>query len=98
MTASHLALTSLLHQRGRTAVSVVGAGFAVVLVFMQLGFLGSVENTATLLYAKMRFDVLIASSEYIDMSRPGAVGRERLAQAQSAAGVADVLPVSLGMG
>ena len=98
MTSSRLALTSLLHQPGRTAVSVIGAAFAVVLVFMQLGFLGSVENTATLLYNKMRFDVLVASSEYIDMSRPGGIDRARLAQAQSADGVADVLPVTLGMG
>jgi putative ABC transport system permease protein len=97
MTAAKLALTSLLHQPGRTAISVIGAAFAVVLVFMQLGFLGSVENTASLLYNKMQFDLLLTSSEYIDMSRPGWIDRGRLAQAQSAEGVADVLPVSLGM-
>ncbi len=98
MTALRLALTNLLHERGRTAVSVVGAAFAVVLVFMQLGFLGSVENTATLLYGKMRFDLLITSAEYIDMSRPGQVSRGQLAQAQSADGVKEVLPVSIGPG
>ncbi len=98
MTALRLALANLLHERGRTAISVVGAAFAVVLVFMQLGFLGSVENTATLLYGKMRYDLLITSSEYIDMSRPGSVDRTRLAQAESAAGVKEVLPVSLGTG
>ena len=98
MTSLRLALVNLLHERGRTAISVVGAAFAVVLVFMQLGFLGSVENTATLLYGKMRFDLLITSSEYLDMSRPGSVDRTRLAQAESAAGVEEVLPVSLGPG
>ena len=98
MTALRLALSNLLHERGRTAVSVVGAAFAVVLVFMQLGFLGSVESTATLLYGKMRFDLLLASSEYIDLSRSGAMDRTRLAQAQSAAGVKEVLPLSLGGG
>ena len=98
MTTLRLALANLLHQRGRTAISVVGAAFAVVLVFMQLGFLGSVENTATLLYGKMRFDLLITSTEYIDLSRPGSVDRTRLAQATSAAGVQEVLPISLGPG
>ena len=98
MTSLRLAWANLLHERGRTAISVVGAAFAVVLVFMQLGFLGSVENTATLLYGKMRFDLLITSSEYLDMSRPGSVDRTRLAQAESAAGVEEVLPVSLGPG
>ncbi len=98
MTSLRLAWANLLHDRGRTAISVVGAAFAVVLVFMQLGFLGSVENTATLLYGKMRFDLLITSSEYLDMSRPGSVDRTRLAQAESAAGVKEVLPVSIGPG
>jgi putative ABC transport system permease protein len=97
MTAQHFAWNNLLHQWGRTAISVIGAAFAVVLVFMQLGFLGSVENTATLLYAKMRFDLLIVSSEYIDMSRPGRLDRSRLAQARSGSGVADVVPMSMGM-
>jgi len=98
MTSLRLALANLLHERGRTAISVVGAAFAVVLVFMQLGFLGSVENTATLLYGKMRFDLLITSTEYIDLSRPGSVDRTRLAQAESAAGVKEVLPFSMGGG
>lgn len=93
MTPSRLALASLLHQPGRTAVSVVGTAFAVVLMFMQLGFLGSVENTATLLYGKMRFDVLVTSGEYIDLSRPGRVSRYTLERAQ---GVGDVRPVSIG--
>lgn len=97
MTAGRLALSSLLHQPGRTAVSVVGTGFAVVLMFMQLGFLGAVENTATLLYGKMRFDVLVTSGEYIDLSRPGNLSRDTLARAGGVSGVADVQPVSLGV-
>lgn len=93
MTARRLALASLLHQPGRTAVSVVGTAFAVVLMFMQLGFLGAVENTATLLYGKMRFDVLVTSGEYIDLSRPGKVSRYTL---ERVAGVGDVRPVNIG--
>ena len=98
MTSARLALSSLLHQPGRSAVSVVGTAFAVVLVFMQLGFLGSVENTATLLYGKMRFDVIILSSEYIDLSRPGRVSRNTLARAEGVSGVAEVQPVLFGTG
>ena len=96
MTAPRLALSSLLHQPGRTAVSVVGTAFAVVLMFMQLGFLGSVENTATLLYGKLRFDVLVSSREYIDLSRPGRISRDALAQAAGVPGVGDVQPFSVG--
>lgn len=96
MTSQRLAFSSLWHQPGRTAVSVVGTGFAVVLMFMQLGFLGAVRNTATLLYGKMRFDVLVTSSEYIDLSRPGQISRDDLVRAAGVPGVAEVYPVSIG--
>jgi len=96
MTPLRLALSTLLHRPGRTIVSVVGTAFAVVLVFMQMGFLGAVRNTATLLYDKLDFDVLIKSSEYIDLSRPGTVDRNLLPKAKGVPGVRDVLPVWLG--
>jgi putative ABC transport system permease protein len=98
MTPIRLALVNLFHDWKRTAVSVTGAAFAVVLVFMQLGFLGSVENTATLFYDTLQYDVMILSSEYIDMSRPGSIDRVRLAQARSVSGVSDVHALSLGGG
>jgi len=98
MTSLRLAISSLLHRRGRTVVSVTGAAFAVVLVFMQLGFLGSVRNTATLLYDRLRFDIILTSSEYIDLSRTGSIDRGRLAQAHAVNGVKDVLPLSVGAG
>lgn len=94
MTAFRLALSSLAHERGRTAVSVTGAAFAVVLVFMQYGFLGALYDTATLLYDRLAFDLLLTSSEYLELSRPGTMDRARLAQARSVAGVADVVPLS----
>ena len=94
MTAPGLAFTNLFHQRGRTAVSVIGAAFAVVLVFMQLGFLGAVENTATLLFDKLQFDLLVTSSEYIDLSRTGDLDRGRLAQARAVTG-GDALPLTM---
>ncbi len=94
MTAASLALSNLAHERGRTAVSVTGAAFAVVLVFMQYGFLGALYDTATLLYDRLAFDLFLTSSEYLELSRPGTMDRARLAQAQSVAGVADVVPLS----
>jgi len=98
VSAFRLALASLLHDRGRSAVSVTGAAFAILLVFMQLGFLGATKNTATILYDKLRFDVIVTSSEYLDFSRPGVIDRLRLAQARSVPGVAAVRPVSVAQG
>ena len=99
MTAPGLAFTNLLHDRGRTAISVIGAAFAVVLVFMQLGFLGAVQNTATLLYDKLQFDLLLTSSEYIDLSRTGELSRGRLAQARAATATSAscLLPLALAV-
>ena len=97
MTPLRLAWANLVHKRGRTFIAAAGVSFAVVLVFMELGMLGGVGRTATMLYDKLQFDLLITSSEYLDLSRPGEVPRERLAQAQAADGVAGVQPLSFGL-
>jgi putative ABC transport system permease protein len=65
---------------------------------MQLGFLGATERTATLLYDRLNFDILVTSSEYLDFSRPGRVDRARLAQAAAVPGVERVLPFSTAQG
>ncbi|MBX9581202.1 MAG: hypothetical protein K2X87_12905 [Gemmataceae bacterium] len=93
-----LAWRNLVHKAGRTAVAVTGVAFAVVLVFMELGLLDGVGRTAGVLYDNLRFDLLLTSSEYLDVARTGDLPRGRLAQARAADGVADVLPLSLGVG
>jgi putative ABC transport system permease protein len=94
-----LACLNLLHQRIRTLISLAGVGFAVLLIFAQLGFLGSVDRTATLLYDKLDFDLILASREYLDLNTPQEFPRRRLSQAEAVAGVDSVRPmwVSLGM-
>lgn len=94
MTPLRLAWANLVHKRARTLVAAAGVAFAVVLVFMELGMLGGVGRTATMLYDKLDFDLLITSGEYLDVSRTGTFPRARLAQARAADGVEDVLPLS----
>lgn len=98
MTPAGLAWRNLAHKRGRTAVAAAGVAFAVVLVFMELGLYGGVSRTATQLYDVLRFDLLLTSSEYVDIGRTSEFPRGRLAQARGAAGVRDVLPLSIGVG
>jgi putative ABC transport system permease protein len=93
-----LAWSNLAHKRGRTAIAAGGVAFAVILIFMELGLLGGVDRTATMLFDKLNFDLLLTSSEYLDMSRPGEFPRARLAQARTADGVADTIPLSVGVG
>ncbi len=96
MTPLRLAWANLVHKRTRTLIAVTGVTFAVILIFMELGMLGGVGRTATMLYDKMQFDLLITSSEYLDLSRANEFPRARLAQAR-VDGVQDVIPVSFGV-
>lgn len=95
MSAAKLALANLLHDRKRSAVCVAGTAFAAVLLFMQLGFLGAVRTTATLLFDRLQFDLLLTSSEYLDLTKPGSISRSRLAVAASVPGVATVRPLTV---
>jgi putative ABC transport system permease protein len=98
MTPLGLAWSNLAHKQGRTAIAAGGVAFAVILVFVELGMLGGVGRTATMLFDNLNFDLLITSSEYLDMSRPGEFPRSRLAQARAADGVDDVIPLSVAVG
>lgn len=98
MTPFSLAWSNLTQQRVRTLISLVGVGFAVMLVFMQLGFLDAVVRTATLLYDKLEFDLLLVSREYSNLAKPSTFSRRRLAQARGADGVERVLPLTSVLG
>jgi putative ABC transport system permease protein len=85
----------LVHDRGRTAVAVIGVAFAVLLILMQLGFYGSVERTAVLIQEHLVFDILICSRNYRFISSPGTMSAQRLQQALGADGVNDVRPLNI---
>jgi putative ABC transport system permease protein len=98
MSAFALAGLNLLHQRLRTLISLAGVAFAALLIFSQLGFLGAVHNTATLLFDRLDFDLLLTSGEYLNLNTPGGFPRQRLAQAGAVAGVNSVRPFSVCLG
>lgn len=87
-----LAWSNLRHEKIRTAVAVAGVTFAVVLMFMQLGFLGAVERTATVIYQALDFDILLRSPTYLHLSDPRAFPMQRIGQAASYPGVDVVEP------
>jgi putative ABC transport system permease protein len=87
-----LAWRNLLHNKVRTAVAVAGVTFAVVLIFMQMGFHGAVETTATLVYNALRFDVMIRSPEYLHISDPRWFPIERVRQAAQLPAVKSATP------
>src|SRR4051812_42340899 len=87
-----LAWHNLVHDWLRSLVAIAGVSFAVVLIFMQLGFYGSVIQTATLIYSELKFDVVLRSAEYLHFSKPGFLPRTRLYQALGVEGVESTAP------
>jgi putative ABC transport system permease protein len=87
-----LAWRNLVHNKVRTTVAVAGVAFAVVLVFMQLGFRGAVMATATLIYDALDFDVLLRSPEYLHFADARTFPISRLPLAAQAPGVQSVAP------
>ena len=85
-----LAWHNLAHHKVRTAAAVAGVTFAVVLIFMQLGFRGTTEKTASLLYEALDFDVLIRSRNVPRLAQCRPFPQIRLYEAASSAGVSGV--------
>jgi putative ABC transport system permease protein len=87
----------LLDRPSRTAVSSVGVGFAIVLMFMQLGFLGAVGDTAIKVYQRTDCDLVIRSPEYLQVFDPRSVPAAIVPMIASIAEVADVRTLDLGL-
>jgi putative ABC transport system permease protein len=92
-----VALCNIRHQWGRTALSLGGIGIAVVLIFMQLGFLSAVENTAVTIYSKMKFDLVVRSPEYLYLATPRQIPRSVLHEIASLESVERVAPLHVTM-
>jgi putative ABC transport system permease protein len=84
------------HDKGRTLLAVAGVFMAILLVFVELGFFIAVPRGGMLLYDRMRFDLLIASSGYEYQAQPGAFPRARLAAARAAPQVAHATALYFG--
>jgi putative ABC transport system permease protein len=91
-----LALYNLAHHKLRTFVAIGGVSFALIMIFLQLGFLGATEATADLQYSCMDFDALLVSSEYVDIDRANRFPCQRLAQAEAHPAVRWAVPVYVG--
>lgn len=98
MTSYTLAWSNLSQQVARTLISLIGIAFAVLLVFMQLGFFDAVKRTATLLFDKLDFDLMLVSREYISLVNPASFPRSRLAQVRAVTGVQEVHSLTLMLG
>lgn len=88
-----IALLNLWHQGAKTLVSVGGVAFALLLVFMQLGFMGAVSRTATNVLENLNFDILIRARGYLHLYEAGQIDRKWLLVAKSTSGVSAAEPL-----
>jgi putative ABC transport system permease protein len=88
-----LAWRNLLHDKRRTMAAASGVAFAILLVFMQIGFYTACLASATLIYDLCDFDVILLAKPYVHLRSSGAIPKARLYQALATPGVASVAPV-----
>lgn len=82
-----LAWLQLRRERVRLGVALVGVAFAVVLMFMQLGFMDALFRSAVALHHRLAADVVLVHPHYDVLGKPTAFPRRRLQQALAADGV-----------
>lgn len=97
MRQTPIAWKNLTHQPARTVVSIGGIAFAILLMFMQLGFLGAVGDTATKVYSRLPYDLIVRSPEYLHVYDPRSIPIALEMQLASLPAVASVKPLNLGV-
>ena len=90
-----LAWKNLTHQPIRAAVSIGGISFAIILMYMQLGFLGAVGDTATNLYDRTDCDLVLRSPEYLHVFDSRSLPESALRLVAPLPLVAEVHPIDL---
>ena len=90
-----LAWLNLTHQKRRLFVSLAGVAFAVVLMFMELGFWNALLDGVVALIQAFNADLVLVNKEKYALNVNEPFPRERLYQALAVAGVRAVYPIYL---
>jgi putative ABC transport system permease protein len=96
--ATSLSVQNLREGGWRTVLSISGISIAVTLIFMQLGFLGAVLDTAVLFYGNLKFDLLARSPDYYHFCDANKFSRDQLQRIRNAPGVDAVQPYHVSLG
>jgi putative ABC transport system permease protein len=91
-----LAWRNISHEKSRSAVGIAGMTFAIVLIFLQLGFYGAIIIGSTQVYDQLEGDLVIVSREYSFIHSPRSFPKARLQQALGARDVLTVRPLYIG--
>lgn len=88
--ATPLAWRNVTHRKVTTLVSVSGVGFAIMLLFLQLGFYDVCFRASTMPYDLFGFDIAITSPRYAHMRAGMSIERRELARVKACPGVSEV--------
>lgn len=91
-----VALSNLAQNPLRFGVAAAGAAVPILLLTMQLAFLGAVREKVTALYDRFDFDAAIVSDSYQFLFSSGSFERVRLSQALAVPGVAENFSLNIG--
>lgn len=92
-----LAWLQLTREKLRLLVAVAGVAFAVILIFMQLGFRDALFNSSTRFHEGIDGDLFLLSPTFDFLVQPTSFSRRRLLQALSFPQVESISPVYVGL-
>jgi len=90
-----LAWSNLTHDRRKFVVSLLGIGFATMLIFVQMGFRNAMLDSAIAIVDQLDAEVLILSKSRYSLAVRDRFTLHRLEQALAVPGVADAFPLYL---
>lgn len=92
-----LAWLQLTREKIRLLVALAGIGFAVILMFMQLGFRDALFESAVTLHTQIKADILLISPQSTTLVAMKSFAQRRLYQARGFDGVEAVSPLYLDL-
>lgn len=94
---SRIAWLQISHQRLRLLAAILGVAFAVLLIFVQLGFQRALYDSSVRWHTALGYDLAIISPKATYIVNPPGFPRNRLFQAAGFPGVESVTPVYIGI-
>ncbi len=86
----------LLHHKKRLCVSVCAVAFAVLIMFMQLGFFNGFNDSQAMLASRYNADLIVMDHRRVHMNKWSTITRSRLNQVMSFDVVEEIVPVYQG--
>jgi len=93
-----LAWRNIVHKKRAAVISVAAVTFAILIMFMEMGFLNGLYDSQTALMNNLRADLVMVSSAMHNLVTQETFKRDRLEQAAAFDGVRQVCPVYIEAG